>query len=436
MTTDILTEETKDAHVPAARPRKAGTLARLAGIGLLVIAAAAGAAYWIRSGGYESTDNAFLEGGVVQVSPRVGGQVLRVLVRDNQHVNRGDLLAEIDPQDFQTRVSEARARLADVTARAQGARTNLQLTSTVTSAVLSQAGAAADAAREQVAVQRAKVQQAGAAVTAAEAAVGQAVAQQSAADAEARRAADDVGRYRALYAKDEVSRQQLDRAETQARAATAGLSAASEAAAAARARLAQIAAERVSAEAGYRQAESQLTQAQARVGEAKSGPQQVELRRTDIAVTHAGVEQATAAVQQAELALSYTRVYASEAGYVTRKAVEPGNFVLPGQPLLALVPDRLWVVANFKETQLREMRPGQAVTVRFDAYPQLKLRAHVDSIQSGTGARFSLLPSENATGNYVKVVQRVPVKIVLDEAPPAAIRLGPGMSVVPEVRVK
>jgi membrane fusion protein (multidrug efflux system) len=141
-------------------------------------------------------------------------------------------------------------------------------------------------------------------------------------------------------------------------------------------------------------------------------------------------------VQQAELALSYTRVYAPESGYVTRKAVEPGNFVQTGQPLMALVPDRLWVVANFKETQLRDMRPGQPVTIRVDAFPQLRLRAHVDSIQSGTGARFSLLPTENATGNYVKVVQRVPVKILLDETPPAGYRLGPGMSVVPEVRVK
>jgi membrane fusion protein (multidrug efflux system) len=141
-------------------------------------------------------------------------------------------------------------------------------------------------------------------------------------------------------------------------------------------------------------------------------------------------------VQQADLALSYTRIYAPESGYITRKAVEPGNFVQPGQPLLALVSDRLWVVANFKETQLTRMRPGQPVTLKLDAYPQLRLRGHVESFQSGTGARFSLLPAENATGNYVKVIQRVPVKIVLDEVPPAGYRIGPGMSVEPEVKVR
>jgi membrane fusion protein (multidrug efflux system) len=172
------------------------------------------------------------------------------------------------------------------------------------------------------------------------------------------------------------------------------------------------------------------------VSQAKSGPDQIAARHADVASLRAQVDQQRASVEQAELALSYTRIYASEAGYVTRKSVEPGDFVQPGQPLLALVSDRVWVVANFKETQLRHMRPGQAVTMTLDAYPQLSLRGHVDSFQSGTGAAFSLLPAENATGNYVKVVQRVPVKIVLDEPPPAGYRLGPGMSVEPEVRVQ
>jgi membrane fusion protein (multidrug efflux system) len=148
------------------------------------------------------------------------------------------------------------------------------------------------------------------------------------------------------------------------------------------------------------------------------------------------VEQQRASVEQAELALSYTRIYAPESGCITRKSVEPGDFVQPGQPLLALVSDRLWVVANFKETQLTRMRPGQPVTLKLDAFPQFRLRGHVESFQSGTGAAFSLLPPENATGNYVKVVQRVPVKIVLDEAPPAGYRIGPGMSVDPEVKVR
>jgi membrane fusion protein (multidrug efflux system) len=185
-----------------------------------------------------------------------------------------------------------------------------------------------------------------------------------------------------------------------------------------------------------RQAEEQVVQAQGRVSEAKSAPQQIDVRHADVSSLRAQVEQQRAAVAQAELALSYTRIYAPESGYITRKSVEPGDFVQTGQPLAALVSDRLWVVANFKETQLTRMRAGQPVTLKLDAFPQLRLRGHVQSFQSGTGAAFSLLPAENATGNYVKVVQRVPVKIVLDEAPPAAYRIGPGMSVEPEVKVQ
>jgi membrane fusion protein (multidrug efflux system) len=305
-----------------------------------------------------------------------------------------------------------------------------------TGAVLTEAGAGADAAREQVQILRARAAQDAAAIRAAQATLAQAEAQQAAARAEAGRDAADAVRYRALYAKDEVSKQQLDRAETQARAAEATQEAARQAAEAARANLAQVRAAQTATQAGLRQAEKQVVQAQGRVSEAQSAPQQIAVRHADVSSLRAQIEQARAAVEQAELALSYTRIYAPESGYITRKAVEPGNYVQPGQPLLALVVDRLWVVANFKETQLTHMRAGQPVTLRVDAYPQLRLRGHVESLQSGTGARFSLLPAENATGNYVKVVQRVPVKIVLDEAPPAGYRIGPGMSVEPEVKVQ
>jgi membrane fusion protein (multidrug efflux system) len=302
--------------------------------------------------------------------------------------------------------------------------------------VLAEAGAATDAAREQVEILRARAEQDAAAIRGAEASLGQAEAQRSAAEAEAERAANDAVRYRALYARDEVSKQQLDRAEAQGRGAAAALSAAVQATEAAKARLAQARSAQVSTQAGLRQSESQVVQAQGRVSEAQSAPQQIQMRHADLSSLRAQADQARAAVELAELAVSYTRVVAPESGYITRKSVEPGNFVQPGQNLLALVPDRVWVVANFKETQLARMRPGQPVGLRVDAYPQLRLRGHVESIQSGTGARFSLLPAENATGNYVKVVQRVPVKIVLDEAPPAGYRIGPGMSVTPEVEVQ
>jgi membrane fusion protein (multidrug efflux system) len=430
MTSEILLDETEQVKPQSKRK------AWLIGIGLAAIAAVAGGLYYLHSRHYESTDNAFIQGDVIQVSPRVAGQVLQVYVRDNQHVNRGDLIAEIDARDYQAHAAEARARLTDTAARADGAQSNLLLTSTVTDAVLTQTGAAAGAAQDQVQVLQAGVAQAAAAIRAAEAALGQAEAQRSAAQAEASRASEDAVRYRALYAKDEVSKQQLDRAETQARAAVASQEEASQATEAAKAHLSQAQAAQVSTQAALHQAEKQVVQAQGRVSEAKSAPRQMEVRHADVASLRAQVEQQRASVEQAELALSYTRIYAPDSGYITRKSVEPGDFVQPGQPLLALVSDRLWVVANFKETQLTLMRPGQPVTLKLDAFPQLRLRGHVESFQSGTGAAFSLLPAENATGNYVKVVQRVPVKIVLDEAPPAGYRIGPGMSVEPEVKVR
>jgi membrane fusion protein (multidrug efflux system) len=437
MTNETLLDDTTHpvARSSKARPQRKRAV-QLAIIGLCVIAAAAGVLYYLHIRGYESTDDAFIEGSVIQVSARVAGQVLRVHVQDNQHVNRGDLIAEIDPEDYDARVAEARAKSADMSARADAAQSNVLLTSTVTGAVLMQTRAAADAARQQVQMLQAHAEQDTAAIRAAEAALGQAEAQRSAAKAEADRSDNDTVRYRAMYSKDEVSKQQLDRVETQAKAAAANLEATRQAIEAAKANLAQGRAALASTQAGFRQAQEQVLQAQGRIREAESAPQQIQVRHADVSSLRAQVEQQSASVRQAELARSYTRVYAPESGYITRKAVEPGTFVQPGQPFLSLVADRLWIVANFKETQLARMRPGQPATIRLDAYPGLRLQGHVDSFQSGTGAHFSLLPAENATGNYVKVVQRVPVKIVLDAVPPAGYRIGPGMSVEPEVKVE
>ena len=401
-----------------------------------VIGAAIGLAYYLHRRGFESTDDAFIDGGIVQISPRVPGQVLRVLVTDNQHVNKGDLLVELDARDYETAVAQARAALSNALARNAGAKAGLDLTSTVTDAALVQASAGLKAAQAQVDVLRASVQQAEAAVGAAEAGLQQAEARRTAAEAEAQRAAADAERYRALYKKDEISKQLLDRAETEARATAANLDAARQMVAAAQAQLVQAKAARASAEASLRQAETLVRQAEGRLKEAQSRPEQIRIRRADFEGAGAEIERARAALQQAELNLSYTKIYAPESGYVTKKAVEPGNIVGAGQALMALVSERLWVVANYKEVQLQRMRPGQPVSIKIDAYPQRRFRGKVDSIQSGSGARFSLLPPENATGNYVKVVQRVPVKIVFDEPLPSELKIGPGMSVVPEVKVR
>jgi membrane fusion protein (multidrug efflux system) len=403
---------------------------------LILIAAAGALWYYLHMRAYESTDDAFIDGDIIQIGPRVPGQVLRVLVTDNQHVNRGDLLAEIDPGDYEARLAEAKGRLADTLAKASSAQSNLALTSTVTGAVLIQAGAAFDGAREQVEVLKARLRQDDAAIQVAEAALQQAEARVTAAEAEAARAAPDAARYRALFAKDEVSKQTLDRAETDAHSTAANAEAARQSVAGAKAQLAQAKAAQASTLATLHQTEQQVRQAEGRLKEAQSAPQQVRVRESDARAVRAQAEQQQAAVREAELNLSYTHIYAPDSGVVTRKSVQPGNFVQVGQALMAIVSDRLWVVANFKETQLTHMRPGQPVRIHIDAYPQLKLQGRVDSVQSGTGARFSLMPPENATGNYVKVVQRVPVKIVFVEPPPAEYRIGPGMSVDPQVKVR
>lgn len=392
--------------------------------------------YWWDSRSRESTDNAFIDGNIMQIAPRIPGQVARVHVRDNQRVRRGDLLVELDPSDYEARLAEARGRLKEVASRRTGASTNLRLTTAVTGAVTDQAESALAAVRAQLTVLRARLNQDEANIRAAEANVRQAEARRDAARAEKQRAAMDAERYRALHKKDEISKQALDRAETEATAAAANFDAASEAALAASEQRALAQSAKTATEASLGQAEALVRQSEGRLREAQSGPDQVGIRRADVDVSTAQLEQLEAVVRQAELNLSYTRIYAPDDGTVTKKSVEPGNYVQVGQALMAVVSERLWVVANFKETQLEKMRPGQPVTIRIDAYPERRFRGKVDSIQSGSGARFSLMPPENATGNYVKVVQRVPVKIVFTEALPPEYRIGPGMSVVPEVEIR
>jgi membrane fusion protein (multidrug efflux system) len=264
--------------------------------GVVLAAAIGGGLYLALAAPSVSTDDATMEGHVIPVSAKISGHVARVLIDDNQVVKAGDVLAELDPRDFQTRLDQAKGKVASD--RAEAAKTDA-----------------------------------------------------------------DLKRAQALFARDEASKQDLEHAQAAADAAKADLS------------------------------------------------------------------QSDAALRQAELDLSYTKIAAPESGRVTRKAVEAGAYVSVGQSILALVPAESWVVANFKETQLTRMRVGQAAEIRVDAYPDQRLHGHVDSIQDGTGARFSLLPAENATGNFVKVVQRVPVKIVLDDKPAGGRVLAPGMSV-------
>jgi membrane fusion protein (multidrug efflux system) len=394
--------------VPGRRP----WYRRPLGIGLIAVALLlvliVGVPYIHNAWTHESTDDAFIEAHVVAISPKVASYVARVHIDDNVHVKRGDLLAELDPRDFEARLAQARANLAAAIARHHGAAINVRVVGTTSGAGVQQAEAGVRTAERQVDGARSRLEQAR--------------AQVAAAQAEQVRAREDVSRYERLLQGGAVSRQQRDNAEAATQTADANLDAAR--------RAEQAAADAV------RQAEGELGEARARLESAPAAPDQVALSRAQVDQAEAAIAQLQAAVQQAELNLSYTKIYAPEAGRITRKSVEPGAYVQVGQTLFSIVPDQVWVVANFKETQLRYMRPGQPATIRVDAYPDKVLKGHVDSIQAGAGARFSLLPPENATGNYVKVVQRVPVKIVIDEPPDPDRVLGPGMSVVPEVRVR
>lgn len=324
---------------------------------LLLIAAAV--FYYLRFvAPFESTDDAFIQADVTYLSPRVSGPVVKLMVTDNQHVKKGDVLLEIDPSDFQTALAQSKADLAAAKARVEQARA-------------------------QIAVDEAKVEQQKAAVESAQAV--------------AARAASDQARYLAVQSE-AVSRTQLDLARTTASSTAAEVDA----------------------------ARSQLKAAEAQLAPDNAA----------IEAAAAQVQQAQARLQQAELDLSYTIIKSPVDGKVTYRTVVLGNYVRASQSLLALVPDYVWVVANFKETQLTHMRPGQPARIRVDAYPNLELKGKVDSLQAGSGAQFSLLPPENAVGNYVKVVQRVPVKIVFDEVPDEKkFDIAPGMSVEPKVRI-
>jgi membrane fusion protein, multidrug efflux system len=401
---------TKPDAQPAAPPRR-----RYRGVVLLVLGIVAavglltfGIRYVLYARAHESTDDAFIDAHVVAVSSKVPSSVARVYVDDNTHVKAGDLLVELDPRDFQERLEQARANLRATVQQHRAALMNTRVVERTAGAGVQQAEAAVLTAERQVDAARSRLEQAR--------------AQVAAADAEATRAAADVQRYENLLRYGAVSRQERDNAVATTDKAAADLDAAR--------RAQQAAADTL------RQREAELAQEHARLASAQAAPDQIAQTRAQADQLAAQIAQGEAAVHQAELQLSYTKLYAPDSGRITRKSVEPGAYVQVGQTLFSIVPDRVWVVANFKETQLHHMRRGQPAKVTVDAYPDRVFEGHVDSIQSGSGAAFSLLPPENATGNYVKVVQRVPVKIVIDEAPDPQHVLGPGMSAVPEVRVR
>ena len=369
--------------------------------------AAGGSWLWHYLGGYESTDDAQVDVHLAPVSARISGYVIKVNVNDNQFVEKGTVLVEIDPRDYQVAVDKARADLANAEATAQALNITVPITSVNTSSALT--STASD------------IESANAGIIAAEKQLAAARAQIDQAEANDVKAQDDLRRYKQLVDKQNVSEQTYDQALAAARASTANVAAAH--------------ANEAAAEQTVQQAKARLGQAEANHRYAETGPQQVASTRARALSAVADVQQKRAALEQAELNLQYTKVIAPVSGEVNKTVVEGMN-VQPGEVLLNVVPlDEVWITANFKETQLRKMRPGQRVEFEVDSSGR-RYKGHLDSIAGATGPLFSALPPENATGNYVKVVQRVPVKIILDPGQNSDHLLRPGMSVEPKVYLR
>ena len=414
--TDVVPESRPPEHAPggateqelrhaSAIPRAVPKRALLALLPFVVVGALL---VWWYFAGYESTDDAQIDGHVNSISARVTGHVIKLNVDDNQYVEAGTVLAEIDPKDYQVAVDRARAELADAQATAAAAGVNVPITSVSTGSQLTSADAELLNARAGV---LAAVQQADAAR-----------AQLDQAEANDVKAQHDLERYKQLVDKQEISQQLFDQAIASAKAGAAGVSAA---------RAASLAADQQ-----VTQAKGRVAQAEAGLRSANTAPQQVEAIRARAASAVAAAQRRQAELEQAQLSLQYTRIVAPVSGMVSGRTLEVGQNVQPGQELMKLIPlDDVWVTANFKETQLKKMRPGQPVTISVDAFGR-DYKGHVDSIAGASGARFSVLPPENATGNYVKVVQRIPVKIVLEPGSNKNRLLRPGMSVVPSVKVR
>ena len=305
---------------------------------IIIVLSIVGYGWFLNASRYESTEDAYVETHTVSVAPKVSGQVIKMYVTDNQHVNEGDLVAEIDPIDYRVKLNQAKAAYESALLKQKGAKANFA------------------AVNSQIAL-----------------------------------AKKNLNRYTELYKSGAASKLEYDNAKTT-----------------------------------YDNAQASLTQAEQNL-----------LSKTSNRVADADLKQLASVKNQAELALSYTKIYAPQSGSVSNKSIEKGAFIATGQPLFTIVPDNVWVVANFKENQLRFMKVGQDVDIKVDTYPDKVFKGKVDSIQRISGAKSSLFPPENAVGSFVKIVQRIPVKIVFTEQiDPEIYTIVPGMSVEPKVRVK
>lgn len=396
----------KDAVVtptqaPAPKRRK-GLKYALAGLGITGAIAAGGFGYhyWQFSQAHESTDNATVTGNIHPVGSRISGTVQQVFVDDNQQVKAGDSLVKLDPRDYQVKLSQAQADLEAARLKANSAQVNIALSAKNAEAATTQAQGGIGQAQAAIAAAQAQVAEA-------QSGVPQAQAQLAQADATLQKNQADFNRFQSLYSQGAIAQRDLDAARQAYEVARAQRAAAAQGVTQAQAKVAQAQQAVATAQAG-------LTNSQGGIQQAQAKGVQTEVSRSDYQTAQAAIAQAQTALNNAQLQLSYTNITAPVAGRVGRKNVEVGQQVQPGTPLMAIVDNQYWVTANFKETQLGKMHPGEAAEVTIDSFPGKKFTGHVDSISPASGAQFSLLPPDNATGNFTKVVQRIPVKVVLD----------------------
>jgi membrane fusion protein (multidrug efflux system) len=405
--------------------------------------AALGAIVWGGSAWYASftrvrTDDAYIEGSITPVSAKVGGHVVEMLVRDNQAVQRGDLLVRVDPRDYQARVEQARAAVAVAEANIRAARSELPLARDGSRAQVAETSASLEALQSVVRTAEAAAAESRARLEARQAAVGARRAEVAAAESVVRKTSLEMERMRRLMKDDYVSRREHDDAQAAFDSATAMVEAARRRLAEAEREEQQVVAEVTARGHAIEVARQKVAEGRGTLSRAESQLHQVPVKEAEVARSEAALKQAQADLALAELQLAYTEVRAPTDGVVSKRSVELGQVVQVGQPLLALVPlHEVWVLANFKETQLSRVRPGMKAEVEVDTFPGKTFVGVVESISAGTGSRFSLLPPENATGNWAKVVQRVPVKIVLDHREagnPQPLRAG--MSAVVTIKLK
>ncbi len=473
-TEEFNTHESNDAEVKGDWRRTAYITGAV-----FVIAALIGIAWWIYARQFVTTDDAFVEGNITVISSKISAHVTKVHVTENQRVKKGDLLIELDSSEADAKAAQAKAAYQTALANLDKAKASVQLARMTGKAGINQASSnlkasrtgieqtkiqssqklnAVEVARNQADTAAANLKQTEAQVPGAEAAIEQAKEQVIAAKNRLDVAQTEFNRDQKLFKDGIVSNQKLDQTGRDLSEARASYRSAEKQVDIAqsrhnslerqvdgdRARLKEAQSNIAAAENDYRQSVSQIQMAssgadesQARLQDAAAMPARVAVEEGDVGSAQAEVEKNEAAVNQAELEQSYTKLFATQDGNISRKAVQEGQLIQADQALLTITQEGIWVIANFKETQLEKIYPGKTVDIKIDAYPGTTFQGRVDSVQAGTGSRFSLLPSENATGSFVKVVQRVPVKIVFDEMPDSSkYVIVPGMSAVPRVHIR